>query len=120
MTDISPVKIKNGQVKLPEEIMDLLFLNEGDFVLFTVENNRVYLRKTRKQTEPVEETTNEKTTPPPPTFEEQASIMNDTPNIGTDPANFMNAIQDALKDPNVMKMVQDTAKQLFGGFGDLG
>ena len=120
MTDIPPIKIKNGQVKLPEEIMDLLFLNEGDYVLFTIENNRVYLRKTRKQAGSTEETTINDKAPPPPTIEEQASNINDTPKIENDPTNFMNAVQDALKDPNIMKMVQDMAKQFSGAFGDLG
>ena len=40
------------------------------------------------------------------------------PNIGGN--NIFDAVQDALKNPETMKMFQDTAKQLFSALGDIG
>jgi antitoxin component of MazEF toxin-antitoxin module len=117
MTKIPAAKVIGGKIRLPEELMDKLFLNEGDYVLFVVdENNRIYLRKTKKPGSTDEDLNEE--IPPPPTFEESAQKQNASPpNMGIN--NILDAVQDALKDPNVLKMVQDTAKQLSGALGDV-
>ena len=113
---LSVKKIEKGSITLDESIMDNLFLNEGDYIAFVEENNKIYIRKTRKPQVTDEKGTNE--IPPPPTFEEKSSEFSEGPKIGGN--NIMDAVQDALKNPEMMKMFQDTAKQLFSAFGDLG
>ncbi len=113
---LSVKKIAKGTITLDESIMDNLFLNEGDYIAFVEENNKIYIRKTRKPQ--VTDEKNSKEVPPPPTFEEKSSEFSDGPNVGGN--NILDAVQDALKNPEMMKMFQDTAKQLFSAFGDVG
>ncbi|OLS25858.1 MAG: hypothetical protein HeimC3_11320 [Candidatus Heimdallarchaeota archaeon LC_3] len=113
---LSVKKITKGSINLDDSIMDNLFLNEGDYLAFVEENNKIYIRKTRKPQITDENESNQ--IPTPPTFEEKSSEFSGEPNIGGN--NILDAVQDALKNPEMMKMFQDTAKQLFSAFGDMG
>ena len=113
---LSVKKITKGTITLDESILDYLFLNEGDYIAFVEENNKIYLRKTRKSQTQSEAEDNE--SPPPPTFEEKTAEFSGIPNMNS--SNIFDAVQEAMKNPEMMKMFQDTAKQLFSAFGDLG
>ena len=109
-------KIKDSSVRIPADVLDALFLNEGDSVAFIEENNRFYIRKTSRAEKPGEGPADD--VPPPPTFEEQAKSA---PALNSD---MFEAVQNALKDPALMKQLQDIGKQVFGDmtkiFGDMG
>jgi hypothetical protein len=113
---LSVKKVSKGSINLDDSILDYLFVNEGDYIAFVEENNKIYIRKTRKPQETSDKTENE--VPPPPTFEEKTAEFSGTPNIAGN--NIFDAVQDALKNPETMKMFQDTAKQLFSALGDIG
>jgi hypothetical protein len=110
-------KIKDGLIKLPSDVLDALFLNEGDYIAFIEENGRFYIRRTTQMVDT--ESTREEDVPPPPTFEEKASSTPPAFNV----ENMVDAVQSALKDPALMKQLQEIGKQVFGDvtkiFGDL-
>ena len=100
------VKIKNQSIKLPTEFMDALLLNDGDYLMFVHENGRYYIRKTRQT---ASESTKDEI--PPKTFDELASDAQ-----GMDPNNLMKMMEDTLKNPEMRKMVEETARGLFKAF----
>ena len=77
---LSVKKIEKGSITLDESIMDNLFLNEGDYIAFVEENNKIYVRKTRKPQVTDQKDSNE--IPPPPTFEEKSTEFSEGPKIG--------------------------------------
>lgn len=106
MTKFNPIKIKNSSIQLPDEFLDALLLNDGDHLLIVEDNGRFYIRKTRQT---VSESTKNKS--PPKTFDELASETQ-----GMNANNLMKMMEDTLKNPEMRKMVEETAKGLFKAF----
>ena len=48
MKKFKPMKVRNGSIKLPEEFLDRLLINDGDFLLIAEEDGKFYIRKTRE------------------------------------------------------------------------
>lgn len=111
------MKVKNGSVKLPDDFLDQLLVNDGDFLLIAEEDGRYYIRKTRESSVDNEEPESTKEEAPK-TFDEimkeaQKQFTGD-PNIL--PEDLMKSIQDTLQDPEMMKKIQDMAMGFFKGF----
>ncbi len=117
MKKFKPIKVKNGSVRLPDEFLDQLLVNDGDFLLIAEEDGRFYIRKTR-DTSPDSEEPETSTEQAPKTFDE---IMREAQKqFGGDgniaPDDLMKSIQDTLQDPEMMKKIQDMAMGFFKGF----
>ncbi len=114
MTDFKPIKIKNSSIRLPDDFLDSLLLNDGDYLLIVEENGRYYLRKTRRRTDTPDAET------PPKTFEELLGDSKGKPSIdaikGMNPNDLMKMMEDTLKDPQLRDLVEKTAKGIFKAF----
>ena len=116
MKKFKPMKVRNGSIKLPEEFLDRLLINDGDFLLIAEEDGKFYIRKTRETSFDDESETSQDETPK--TFDE---IMREAQKQFASgealPEDIMKSIQDTLQDPEMMKKIQDMAMGLFKGFG---
>ena len=115
MKKFKPIKVKNGQIRLPDEFLDQLLINDGDFLLIVEEDGRFYIRKTREspdETEPESETPKEA----PKTFDEIMRDAQEQIGSGMLPEDIMKSMQDTLQNPEMMKKIQDMAMNLFKGF----
>ena len=114
MTEFKPIKINNSSIRLPDEFLDSLLLNDGDYLLIVEENGRYYLRKTRKTIDTPEAES------PPKTFEELVGGPQGQPSIdaikGMDPNDLVKMMEDTLKDPQLRDLVEKTAKNIFKAF----
>ncbi|MHA2364801.1 MAG: hypothetical protein ACXAC7_12675 [Candidatus Hodarchaeales archaeon] len=119
MTKFKPMKVKNSSIRLPDKFLDAMLINDGEFLLLVEESGRFYLRKTRKSSEEfAEEKSSEEA--PPKTFEELAKESQQqaqsSPKGAIDPNSIFKMMENTLKDPNMRKMIEDTAKGLFKAF----
>lgn len=115
MKKFKPCKIKNGSIRLPEEFLDQLLLNDGDYLLIVEEDGRFYIRKTRETSfdDDQTETTKDEA---PKTFDEimkEAQKQFGGENL---PEDLMKQLQSTLQDPEMMKKIQDMAMGIFKGF----
>ncbi len=116
MKKFPPMKVKNGSIRLPEDFLDQLLINDGDHLLIVEEDGRFYIRKTRETSFDDDQTETQKEEAPK-TFDE---IMREAQrqfgggeNI---PEDLMKNLQNTLQDPEMMKKIQDMAMGIFKGF----
>ena len=117
MKKFKPMKVKNSSIRLPDEFLDNLLINDGDFLVVVEDNGRFYLRKTFASTDEEESNKDQESSPPPPSIDEMMkkaqSQFSEMPNLGGD---FMKTIENTLNNPEMMKKIQDMAKGMFKGF----
>lgn len=121
MKKFKPMKVKNSSIRLPDEFLDHFLINEGDYIALIEENGKFYLRKTRDvpgdESEEEQETESTNSQVPPRTFDEiMREAQKQFSNGEMVPDDIMKSVQDALKDPDMMKKIQDMAMGLFKGF----
>ena len=116
MKKFKPMKVKNGQIRLPEEFLDQFLINDGDFLLIVEEDGRFYIRKTREPVSEESETESEAPKEAPKTFDEIMKEAQEQIGGGMLPEDIMKTMQDTLSDPEMMKKIQDMAMNLFKGF----
>jgi antitoxin component of MazEF toxin-antitoxin module len=121
MKKFKPMKVKNSSIRLPDEFLDHLLVNDGDhLVLIEDENGKFYIRKTRETSFDEEEPEKVKSgsQTPPKTFDE---IMKEAQKQfggveGVIPEDIMKSLQETLKDPEMMKKIQDMTFGFLKGF----
>ena len=116
------MKIKNSSIKLPDEFLDTLLLNDGDFLVLVEENGKYYIRKTFESSHEEPESTDSEQKPPPPSMDEMMKKVqeqfSEMPNLGGGANEFMKTIENTLNNPEMMKKIQEMAKDMFKGFVD--
>jgi len=121
MKKFKPMKVKDSSIRLPDEFLDHFLINEGDYIALIEEDGKFYLRKTREipknESDDFQDVKSEEGQIPPKTFDE---IMREAQKqfAGGDvlPEDIMKSLQDTLKDPEMMKKIQDMAMGFFKGF----
>ena len=115
MKKFKPCKIKNGSIRLPDEFLDQLLLNDGDYLLIVEEDGRFYIRKTRETSFDDDQTETSKDEAPK-TFDEIMKEAQKQFGGETLPEDLMKQLQSTLQDPDMMKKIQDMAMGIFKGF----